>query len=184
MGLRTPLYDRHVALGARLVDFGGWDMPVHYGSQIEEHHAVRRAVGMFGVSHMCAVDLRGPRVRAYLAGLLANDVARLKQSGKALYSCMLNESGGVVDDLIAYYLDESWFRLVVNAGSTNSDLAWLTERAGPFGVAVVPRRDLAMIAIQGPQAREAVAALLGSAEAASALALPVFAARAPEAGAR
>jgi aminomethyltransferase len=183
MGLRTPLYDRHVALGARLVDFGGWDMPVHYGSQIEEHHAVRRAVGMFDVSHMCAVDLRGPRVRAYLSYLLANDVARLKQSGKALYSCMLNEAGGVVDDLIAYYLDESWIRLVVNAGTATSDLAWLTERAGPFGVAVVPRRDLAMIAIQGPQAREAVAALLGAAEAASALALPVFAGAALDAAA-
>ena len=105
MGLRTPLYDAHVAQGARMVDFGGWEMPVHYGSQVEEHHFVRRDAGMFDVSHMCAVDLRCPRTRAFLSQLLANDVARLTEPGKALYSCMLREDGGVLDDLIVYFLE-------------------------------------------------------------------------------
>ena len=102
MPLRTPLYDTHVAAGARIVDFSGWEMPVSYGSQIEEHHAVRRDAGMFDVSHMCVVDLRGDRVREFLRRMLANDVAKLTQPGKALYSCMLRETGGVIDDLIVY----------------------------------------------------------------------------------
>src|SRR5215207_2478289 len=125
MGSRTPLYDTHLAAGARLVDFGGWDMPVNYGSQIEEHHAVRRDAGMFDVSHMLIADVIGDRVRDYLRYLLANDVAKLKDSGKALYSCMLNERGGVVDDLIAYFLSEEHFRVVVNAGTRDKDTAWL-----------------------------------------------------------
>ena len=153
MGRRTPLYELHVAAGARMVDFGGWDMPVGYGSQIEEHHAVRRDAGMFDVSHMCVVDLRGAGVRPLLLRLLANDVGRLAAPGKALYSCMLRPDGGVIDDLIACYLDEKWFRVVVNAGTADKDLAWIKEHAKQIGVAVVPRRDLAMIAIQGPNAR-------------------------------
>src|SRR5262245_59884441 len=112
MPLRTPLYDTHVAAGARMVDFGGWDMPVAYGSQIEEHHAVRRDAGKFDVSHMCVVDLRGERAREFLRQLLANVVAPLKAPGKALYSCMLSETGGVIDDLIVYHLGEAWFRMV------------------------------------------------------------------------
>jgi aminomethyltransferase len=153
MGRRTPLHDLHVAAGARMVDFGGWDMPVAYGSQIEEHHAVRRDAGMFDVSHMCTVDLRGAGVRPLLLRLLANDVGRLSAPGKALYSCMLRPDGGVLDDLIASYLDEKWFRLVVNAGTADKDIAWIREHAKQIGVAVVPRRDLAMIAVQGPNAR-------------------------------
>ena len=102
-GIQNPLFDTHVAAGARMVDFGGWDMPVNYGSQIEEHHAVRRDAGMFDVSHMLIADVTGPRSREYLRYLLANDVAKLKDSGKALYSCMLNERGGVVDDLIVVF---------------------------------------------------------------------------------
>jgi aminomethyltransferase len=160
MGKRTPLFELHQADGARIVDFGGWDMPVDYGSQIEEHHAVRRDAGMFDVSHMCAVDLRGAGVRPLLLRLLANDVSRLTAPGKALYSCMLRPDGGVIDDLIAYYLDEKWFRLVVNAGTADKDLAWIKEHAKQIGVAVVPRRDLAMVAVQGPKAREKAAALL------------------------
>jgi aminomethyltransferase len=136
-----------------MVDFGGWDMPVGYGSQIEEHHAVRRDAGMFDVSHMCAVDLRGAGVRPLLLRLLANDVGRLTAPGKALYSCMLRPDGGVIDDLIASYLDEKWFRLVVNAGTADKDVAWIREHAKQIGVAVVPRRDLAMVAVQGPNAR-------------------------------
>ena len=171
---RTPLYDQHVAAGARLVDFGGWEMPVGYGSQIEEHHAVRRDAGMFDVSHMCTVDLRGAGVRPLLLRLLANDVGRLTTPGKALYSCMLRPEGGVIDDLIAYFLDERWFRLVVNAGTADKDLAWIREHAKPVGVAVVPRRDLAMIAVQGPKARAKVAASLPEAGRARAAALGQF----------
>src|ERR1700761_2020805 len=104
MGLKTPLYDVHLKQGAKLVDFGGWDMPLHYGSQLEEHHAVRSDAGVFDVSHMAGLDLTGGRVREFLRYLLANDVARLKIPGKALYSCMLLPEGGVIDDLIVYYL--------------------------------------------------------------------------------
>jgi aminomethyltransferase len=174
MGLRTPLYDTHVAAGARTVDFGGWDMPVNYGSQIEEHHAVRRDAGMFDVSHMCVVDLRGDRVRDYLRRLLANDVAKLMQSGKALYSCMLRDNGGVIDDLIVYYLNDQWYRMVVNAGTRDKDLEWLRQQAGGFGVAVEPRLDLAMIAVQGPNARQKAASVVDPATAERALQLGHF----------
>jgi len=173
MGFKTPLYDTHVAAGARLVDFGGWDMPVNYGSQIEEHHAVRRDAGMFDVSHMLIADVTGPRTREYLRHLLANDVIKLKEPGKALYSCMLNETGGVVDDLIVYFVNENWFRVVVNAGTRDKDTAWLRRFAGQFGVDVNPRPDLAMIAIQGPNARTKAATLIGP-HAASALELNPF----------
>jgi len=160
MGLRTPLYNAHVALGARIVDFGGWDMPLHYGSQIQEHHCVRTDAGMFDVSHMCAIDLTGARTREYLRHLLANDVGKLQASGQALYSCMLSPSGAVLDDLIVYRMMEAWFRLVVNAGTRATDLAWIEESAKDFGVEVCERRDLALIAIQGPNARARVAAIL------------------------
>jgi len=157
-----------------MVDFGGWDMPVGYGSQIEEHHAVRRDAGMFDVSHMCTVDLRGAAVRALLLRLLANDVGRLTAPGKALYTCMLRPDGGVIDDLIACYLDDKWFRLVVNAGTAEKDIAWIREHAKQIGVAVVPRRDLAIIAVQGPNARAKAAPLLPEAARAAAGKLGVF----------
>src|ERR1700755_1644691 len=153
MGRKTPLFELHQNLGARIVDFGGWDMPVHYSSQITEHHAVRRASGVFDVSHMCPIDLTGTRVRKFLRHLLANDVAKLKRPGKALYSCMLNESGGVLDDLIVYYLTDSSFRVVVNAGTRDKDLAWIRNHAREFDVGVLERTELAMLAIQGPEAR-------------------------------
>jgi aminomethyltransferase len=174
LGLRTPLYDLHVALGARMVDFGGWDLPVNFGSQIEEHHAVRRGAGVFDVSHMGVVDLRGAQVRAFLRRLLANDVARLTQPGKALYSCMLKEDSGILDDLIVYFLEEQWFRVVVNAGTRSKDLAWIRAKAGPFEVEVRERSDLAMLAVQGPEARTRLAQLLDPAAAQAALALAVF----------
>ncbi len=160
MGRRTPLFDLHNRLGARMVDFGGWDMPVHYGSQIEEHHAVRRHAGLFDVSHMCVVDLAGDRVRPFLEHLVANDVGKLRAPGKALYSCLLNEDGGVLDDLIIYYLGETFFRVVVNAGTRDKDLAWIREHAAAFGVAVTERTDLGMLAVQGPAARGLVEGLL------------------------
>ncbi len=159
MGRRTPLYDLHVELGARMVDFGGWDMPVNYGSQIEEHHAVRRDAGIFDVSHMCVIDARGSRVREFFSKLIANDVAKLTTSGKALYSCMLNEAGGVIDDLIVYFIDESFFRVVVNAGTRDKDLAWMRGIAPSFGVELTERTDLGMLAVQGPNARAKVAEL-------------------------
>ena len=152
MGQRTPLYDQHLALGAKMVDFGGWDMPLHYGSQVEEHHQVRRDCGVFDVSHMTVVDVAGAQAKAYLQRLLANDVARLAQVGKALYSAMLNEQGGVVDDLIVY-LTEDGYRLVVNASTRDKDLAWMRAQAAGFEVQIDERADLAMLAIQGPQAR-------------------------------
>ena len=177
MGRQTPLFRLHQELGARIVDFGGWDMPVQYGSQIGEHHAVRRAAGVFDVSHMCVVDLKGARVRPFLQQLLANDVAKLKVPGKALYSCMLNERGGVLDDLITYYLSDSWYRVVVNAGTRDKDLAWLREHASAFAVEVTERSDLAMLAIQGPEARTKAAQLLPAANAKAALALGTFVGR-------
>ena len=163
VGHRTPLYPEHVAAGARLVAFAGWDMPLHYGSQLEEHRAVRRDCGVFDVSHMGVVDLSGPRVGAFLQYVLANDVARLQRAGQALYSCMLNPSGGVLDDLIVYYRGEGSFRLVVNAGTRWHDLEWLRGQASGYGVAVGERTDLAMLAVQGPRAREAAEHVLDAA---------------------
>ncbi len=174
MGLKTPLYDLHVQQGAKIVDFGGWDMPLHYGSQIEEHHWVRRDAGMFDVSHMAVVDLTGARVRDFLRQLLANDVARLKSIGKALYTCMLLPSGGVIDDLIVYFLSETSYRLVVNAGTRGKDLIWIRKHAADFKVTVNERQDLGMIAIQGPNARQRTAALLPPAQSAAVLALKPF----------
>ena len=157
---KTVLNATHRALGARMVDFGGWDMPINYGSQIEEHHAVRRDAGMFDVSHMTVVDLHGARTREFLRHLLANNIGKLKVHGKALYSCMLNERGGVIDDLIVYYLGEEFFRLVVNAATRAKDLAWIERQAQAFDVQVKERPDFAMIAVQGPQARAKVLGLL------------------------
>lgn len=161
MTQKTILNASHRALGARMVDFGGWDMPVAYGSQIEEHHRVRRDVGMFDVSHMTVVDLRGTDTRAFLRKLVANSVDKLKVPGKALYTCMLTLEGGIIDDLIVYFMADDWFRLVVNAGTREKDLAWIRAQVEGFDVAVDERPELAMIAVQGPQARETVAALLG-----------------------
>ena len=156
----TPLYDAHLAAGARMVDFVGWALPINYGSQIEEHHHVRNGAGMFDVSHMTVVDIRGPGARAFLSKLLANDVARLRSPGKALYSCMLNERGGVIDDLICYFMEEEWFRMVVNAATRDKGLAWLERQGAEFSVAVTEHHELAMIAVQGPDARQSVHSLL------------------------
>jgi len=174
MGNRTPLYEEHLAAGGKLVDFAGWEMPINYGSQIVEHHAVRQHAGMFDVSHMTVVDLTGARVRNYLRRLLANDVARLKDAGKALYSCMLSATGGVIDDLIVYYLREDYYRMVVNAATREKDLAWLREQAVMFDVMVKERSELAMIAIQGPDAVDKVLGVLDPDKAAIASTLKPF----------
>jgi aminomethyltransferase len=176
MTKQTVLNATHRAHGARMVDFGGWDMPLNYGSQIDEHHHVRRDAGMFDVSHMTVVDLEGPRTREFLSKLLANDIGKLKAPGKALYSCMLDERGGVIDDLITYFVDEGFFRMVVNAATRDKDLAWIRRQAQPFGVSATERRDLAIIAVQGPKARDIVHGLLAPDDAAKAAKLPRFAA--------
>ena len=179
MGKRTPLYASHVAAGARIVDFAGWDMPLHYGSQIEEHHAVRRGAGMFDVSHMLIVDVRRAGARPFLRRLLANNVDKLTLPGKALYTCMLLPDGGVLDDLIVYHFAEDDFRIVVNAGTADKDLAWLSLQAERFDaeLSITPRRDLAMIAVQGPQARPAVWQAVPGTEEATAGLKPFSAAR-------
>ncbi|WP_439886684.1 glycine cleavage system aminomethyltransferase GcvT [Pseudomonas sp. MBLB4123] len=170
MGQRTALYDLHLALGAKMVDFGGWDMPLHYGSQVEEHHQVRRDCGVFDVSHMCVVDVGGDQAKAFLQHLLANDVARLQAPGKALYSAMLNERGGVVDDLIVYLTgtvdSRPSYRLVVNAATRAKDLAWMRQQSSGFAVELQERGELAVLAIQGPQARAKTAELVTQARAA------------------
>ena len=199
MGHRTPLYDNHLKMGAKIVDFGGWDMPLHYGSQIEEHHKVRKDCGMFDVSHMNVVDVKGAKVRDFFRLLLANNVDKLKTKGKALYSCMLTAKGGVIDDLIVYYMDDRWFRVVMNAATRDKDMAWVNAAAKEFGrsrhpgpedqppilsdisaslhvsgIEVIPRHDLAMIAVQGPNAKEKVYQALGEALRAPAGALKPF----------
>ncbi len=156
MGKHTPLFDTHALAGARLANFAGWDMPIHYGSQLEEHHKVRRDAGMFDVSHMLGVDLTGPEARPYLSRLLANDVAKLTLPGKALYSCLLREDGGIIDDLIVNFFNEQHYRIVVNAGSAEKDLAWMEKQAADFDIDITPRHDLAMIAVQGPHSRAKV----------------------------
>ncbi len=176
MALTTPLYDSHLAAGARMVDFGGWDMPVNYGSQKEEHHAVRTDAGVFDVSHMTIVDLSGERSGALLRFLLANDVGRLTDSGKALYSCMLNDDGGVIDDLIVYYFDAANYRLVVNASTREKDLAWIRQHAENYDVRVSERTELAMLAVQGPNARQRAAALIEESVRERAMALKPFSA--------
>jgi len=154
----TPLHALHRALGARMVDFAGWDMPVHYGSQIDEHREVRRSAGMFDVSHMQVVDIQGARARQFLLRALANNVGKMKAQGSAQYSCMLNERGGVVDDLIVFYVSDTHYRLIVNAGTAEKDVAWISglkESLG-FDVDVRGRSGLALVAVQGPQARQRV----------------------------
>lgn len=157
---KTPLHAAHQRAGAKLVDFAGWEMPLHYGSQMDEHKQVRAGAGMFDVSHMRVVDIHGAQAQAFLRYLLANDVARLKTEGRALYSCMLNEQGGVIDDLIIYWTGGDRYRAVVNAGTAEGDIAHMQKVAGDFDVNVEPRPEFALIAVQGPQAVERTLPLL------------------------
>ena len=151
--LTTPLYSQHQSLDAKIVDFGGWALPVNYGSQIEEHRAVRKNVGMFDVSHMTVSDINGEDTLAFLSFILANDISKVTATpGKALYSCMLNEDGGVIDDLIVYYMSDTHCRLVTNAGTNQKDMAWLNQQAANFEITFNERKELALIALQGPNA--------------------------------
>lgn len=166
---QTPLNATHRSMGAKMVDFGGWDMPVNYGSQIDEHHQVRRDCGMFDVSHMRTVDIHGEGVRVFLRYLLANNVDKLQTAGKALYTCMLRTDGGVIDDLIVYFMREDWFRMVVNAGTADKDIAWMQEQPKTHApqLKIIPRNDLAMVAVQGPNAHAKVWQVLPQVKAAT-----------------
>lgn len=154
---RTPLYELHAAADARLVDFGGWEMPLHYGSQMDEHHAVRDSCGLFDVSHMTVIDLSGVGARDFVRYLVANDVDKLKRHGQAQYTCMLNEKGGVIDDLIVYWRDDNQYRFVVNASTRDKDLAWIKQQAESFEVTVEEQDEMALIAVQGPNAADVFA---------------------------
>lgn len=165
----TPLNQTHRDMNAKMVDFGGWDMPLHYGSQLDEHHKVRQDAGMFDVSHMLPVDIKGDNVRGFLRQLVANNVDKLTLPGKALYSCMLTPQGGIIDDLIIYFLSETWFRIVVNAGTADKDVAWMLKQRDALApnLEITPRRDLAMIAVQGPNARAKVWQVISASQAAT-----------------
>jgi aminomethyltransferase len=180
MSKRTPLYQQHLDAGAKITDFGGWDMPLHYGSQIDEHTVVRRAAGVFDVSHMTVVDVAGRESENFLARLLANDVAKLGAAGKGLYSCMLNDDGGVIDDLIVYRFAAGRFRLIVNAGTREGDLAWMEQVAADFEVTLQELTTKVMLAVQGPEARERAAQYLPAELQSIAMALGSF--EAAEAG--
>ncbi len=156
---RTSLYSEHLLAGAQCVNFAGWDMPLHYGSQIEEHHQVRQKVGIFDVSHMCVIDLQGVGATDFLRYICANDVARLKQPGRALYTCMLNPTGGIIDDCIVYRLSAQAYRVVVNAGTRDKDYAWLQQQAHGYDVGMTQRLDLCIIAVQGPKTPEIISSV-------------------------
>lgn len=162
MSNRTVLFDKHIEAGAKMVDFHGWEMPINYGSQIEEHHAVRQDAGMFDVSHMTIVDIKGTDAKAFLRKLVTNDVAKLQEEGKALYTGMLNDEGGVIDDLIVYHFNEEFYRLVVNSATREKDLAWITKQSAAFDVTVTEQPDYAMIAVQGPNAKEKVTKVISA----------------------
>lgn len=174
MTRQTPLFPAHIALNGLMVDFAGWRMPLHYGSQINEHHAVRQRAGMFDVSHMCVIEVKGAQSQSFMRFALSNDVKKLDKNGKALYSCMLNSQGGVIDDLIVYRLSEEHYRLVVNASRRAADFEWLTSLSTPYSVQLQEREDLALIAIQGPQAIAAVSSVLSSQLSAQVRALKPF----------
>ncbi|GMR06953.1 MAG: glycine cleavage system aminomethyltransferase GcvT [Gammaproteobacteria bacterium] len=172
---QTPLYQQHIDAGAKIVDFSGWQMPIHYGSQLEEHHAVRQSAGVFDVSHMNVVDLHGSGGKAFLQHLLANDVDKLKTPGKALYSCMLTDDGGIIDDLIVYFMNESWYRIILNASTHDKDMKWLNSLLHDFqNVSLYERPELAMLAIQGPQAIKKFSSLISDEAADRVAELAVF----------
>jgi aminomethyltransferase len=164
MTSKTVLHAKHLEAGAKMVDFHGWEMPINYGSQIEEHNAVRNDAGMFDVSHMTIVDVKGADAKAFLRKLVANDVAKLEVPGKALYTGMLNEEGGVIDDLIIYFFSDTEYRLVVNSATREKDLAHIAKVAADFAVEITERPEFAMIAVQGPNAKEKTAKVFDDAQ--------------------
>lgn len=173
MGNKTPLFVRHETLGAKIVDFGGWDMPIHYGSQIEEHHVVRQSAGVFDVSHMTVLEVHGSDRIAFLDRLLANDIQHIKEPGQAMYSAMCNEEGGVLDDLIVYNTGEPML-VVVNCATREKDINWMNQVADDFDCRIVERDELAILAIQGPNAMAQVQQVVSEAMAAVIDHLKVF----------
>lgn len=173
MGKQTSLYQAHVALHAKMVDFAGWDMPLHYGSQIQEHHHVRKTAGVFDVSHMTILDFTGPGTADFLRHLLANNIDKLT-ANKGLYTCMLNEAGGIIDDLIVYKISDHAYRLVVNSGTREKDLAWINQHLSSFATEMMEREDLSMLALQGPLVRERMEKLFTKDITATILALTPF----------
>lgn len=173
MGKRTPLYENHLKAQAKIVDFAGWDMPLHYGSQIQEHHQVRQEAGVFDVSHMTVVDIHGQEATVFLRKLLANNVDKLIP-GKALYTCMLNEEGKVIDDLIAYKIADTQYRLVVNSSTRDKDLAWIFLQGRRFKIEILEQPEVAILAIQGPKVRERISALFAADDAKKMLDLKPF----------
>jgi len=164
MGKQTSLYQKHLDASAKMVDFAGWEMPINYGSQIEEHNHVRNTAGMFDVSHMTVIDISGAEAEAYLRYLLANDIAKLDETGRALYSAMLNPDGGVIDDLIVYRMSFG-YRLVVNCGTREKDIAWMNQCADSFDVLLEERPELAILAVHGPLSLEKVCEVLDAEQA-------------------
>jgi len=173
LGQQTTLYQKHLDAGAKIVDFAGWDMPINYGSQIEEHNQVRTAAGVFDVSHMTVVDVGGEEAEKYLRYLLANDVAKLDQEGRALYSAMLNHEGNVLDDLIVYRMSFG-YRVVVNCATRGKDLRWMIQNTDGFRVSVQERPRLAILAVHGPDSIDKVCELVSDEDAEQIRALKNF----------
>ncbi len=165
MVAKTPLYADHKALNAKLIDFHGWEMPLDYGSQLEEHCQVRQDAGVFDVSHMTIIDVLGAGGRQFLRKLLTNDVDQLQSTGKALYSCICNEHGGIIDDLIVYQRASDNYRIVLNSATRARDLTWIRTKSQGFAVGLQERNDLAMLAIQGPNAIGKTLSILNPAQA-------------------
>lgn len=164
MTLATPLLAEHQKLGATIVPFAGWSMPLHYGSQLKEHEAVRTSVGMFDVSHMTIIDLLGPGARDFLRYMLANDIDKLKHPGQAQYNCLLNDHGGIIDDVIIYFMDVERYRMISNAATRDKVLPWLNRYAQDFSVGIQEHQDLGIIAIQGKDALASITPLLTAAQ--------------------
>ena len=160
MGKRTFLYKNHLDANAKIIDFAGWDMPINYGSQIEEHHFVRKSAGVFDVSHMTVVDVSGTDSRNYLQYLLSNDVGKLTNTGQALYSAMLNHDGFILDDLIVYRMSFG-FRVVVNCATREKDLRWMIQNTDGFRVSVQEKPKLAILAVNGPESIQRFCEALG-----------------------
>ncbi|MEM6985833.1 MAG: glycine cleavage system aminomethyltransferase GcvT [Pseudomonadota bacterium] len=182
MPLHTPLYSQHVDAGGKVVDFAGWALPINYGSQVDEHHLVRGDAGMFDVSHMAHTELTGADATAFLRHLLANDVAKLGHDGRALYTCMLNPDGGVIDDLIVYRFGDEAYRVISNAATRDTDLAWMQQQAARFAVTLSPIDGLAMLAVQGPNAVQKALAAMPQALAEDGASLERFQATANDSG--
>ena len=155
MGQQTSLYQKHLDAGAKIVDFAGWDMPINYGSLIEEHKQVRNTAGVFDVSHMTVVDIGGTDAEKYLRYLLANDVAKLDEVGRALYSAKLNHDGNVLDDLIVYRMSFC-YRIVVNCATRSKDLHWMIQNTDGYAVSIQERPRLAILAVHGPESIDKV----------------------------